>query len=425
MVKHKRRQGPPIYAIEEIAFPAVEQVALSNGIPLFILRHPTYEALKMEVVIAAGRPQEDKPMVSRATARLLREGTRAHSGADLAERLDFFGSSLQTPVQLDTANLVLYSLRKYAEDTIPLLASMVLEPTFPEEELVLFQENNIRELSVELEKGDVIAYRMLTELLFGSGHPYGYNSTPALYRALNREDLTAFHARWYRSDRISLFLSGGVTDSMLRQAESLFGSAPTGMGTRGSLIATPEIPAKDMYIQQPGSLQTAIKVGRRLFNRHHPDFNGMYVLNTILGGYFGSRLSAQIREKLGYTYGIYSSLDAMVHDGFLYIATEVDHQNAAPTLDAIWAECTKLQQEPVAETELSMVRNYLSGLLLYGLDGPLNASDVLKSYVVDGLSLDALEGLIATIRTITPEALQHLAQRYLNPTDFTVVQVGR
>lgn len=364
-------------------------------------------------------------MVSRATARLLREGTKEHSGADLAERLDFFGSSLQTPVQLDTANLVLYSLRKYAEHTLPLLASMVLDPAFPEEELAMFQENNIRELSVELEKGEVVAYRMLTELLFGAEHPYGYNSTPELYRAVTRADLAAFHARWFRADRMSLFISGGVTDAMLQQTTSLFGSVPKGSDVQEPPMASPDTPTQNTYIRQQGSLQTAIKAGRRLFNRHHPDFNGMYVLNTILGGYFGSRLSAQIREKLGYTYGIYSSLDAMVHDGFLYIATEVDHQNAASTLDAIWTECVRLQQEPVSDVELNMVRNYLSGLLLYGLDGPLNASDVLKSYVVDGLYLEALDQLIATIRTITPDALQALAKQYLNPADFTVVQVGR
>jgi predicted Zn-dependent peptidase len=161
-----------------------------------------------------------------------------------------------------------------------------------------------------------------------------------------------------------------------------------------------------------------------LFARHHPDYNGMYVLNTILGGYFGSRLMMNIREKRGFTYNIYSTADAMLHDGCFYIATEVHTGKVPVAIKQIFVEMKNLCDTPVPEKELEMVRNYLLGMLLNGLDGPLNISDVVKTLVLEDLPFETFDALVHTIRTITPEQIKLLAQRYLQPEDFWVVTVG-
>ena len=179
-----------------------------------------------------------------------------------------------------------------------------------------------------------------------------------------------------------------------------------------------------MKVSLPNSLQSGIRVGRRLFSRRHPDFNGVFVLNTILGGYFGSRLMTNIREKKGFTYNIYSTADAMLHDGCLYIATEVNADKAAATLRAIFSEMKKLREKPVSDDELDMVRNYLLGMLLNGLDGPMNISDVVRNLLVEGLPLSAFDELVQAVRSIRPEDIQALAQQYLQPEDFWVVRVG-
>jgi predicted Zn-dependent peptidase len=181
---------------------------------------------------------------------------------------------------------------------------------------------------------------------------------------------------------------------------------------------------KAVHISRPDSLQTAIKIGRRAFGRKHPDFNGLFVLNTILGGYFGSRLMTQIREKKGFTYNIYSTLDAYLDDGCLYIATEVDTVNAAATVRAIFSEMKKLREKPLPELELEMVRNYLLGMLLNGLDGPLNTSDLVRGMVVEALPWASFSQMVETIRTITPEELKSLAQRYFKAEDFWTVTAG-
>jgi len=420
-----KRAAPAIQPVRNLVLPLPKEVRLDNGIRVFAMNFPGQEILKVEAVFQAGRPEEVKRLVSRATARLVREGTRARTGAEIAEHLDFYGGSLSIPTNLDAAVFSLFSLRKYADELIPVFAEVLHEPIFPVDELETYKRNSLQELLVDLDKEEVLAYRKITEFIFGETHPYGYNSSPEDYAALTPDDLSAFFNRWYVPANCQLFVSGQVDEAVLGLLNRYFGqSQKKGAGALGQLPHFPATRPQTVYVPHPGSLQTAVKIGRRLFARNHPDYNGVFVLNTILGGYFGSRLMMNVREKRGYTYNIYSTADAMLHDGCFYIATEVHTGKVAAAVKQIFAEMKNLCDQPVSESELDMVRNYLLGMLLNGLDGPLNISDVVRSLVADGLPFDAFDDLVRTIRTITPEQVQDLARRYLSPGDFWVVTVG-
>lgn len=420
-----RKLPPPVHEPGGLVLPRPELSHLDNGMPLYVLDFPDQEIVKIELVFRAGRPEEEKRLVARAAARMLREGTATRTGAEIAETIDFYGGTLSIPASLDMANFQLFSLKKYAPALLPVFAELFRTPSFPERELDTFRENHIAELLVELEKPEVRAYRELTERIFGADHPYGYNSTPDDYRALTRDDLTAHFGRWFTADNGCLFASGRIDADLRASLNEQFGkiisrAQPPESRLPAAGAATPGRVA----LTHPGSLQTAIKIGRRLFARRHPDFDGMFVLNTLLGGYFGSRLMMNIREKRGYTYNIYSSADTLLHDGYLYIATEVNPGKAAATIREIFAEMRRLCETPVDADELDMVRNYLLGVLLNGLDGPMNVSEMVRNLVVDELPWEAFERLVATIRSITPGQLQALAARYLQPDDFWVVTVG-
>ncbi len=432
-----RKSAPPIHEVRNLVLPDPRIVRLDNGVPVYVLDFPGQEIVKIEAVFRAGRPEEDKHLVSRATSRLLREGTSARTGAAIAEYIDFYGGSLSVPTNLDTANFLLFSLKKYAAELIPVFAEVLQDPVFPESELETFKRTSIQELVVELEKVEVLAYRKITELIFGEQHPYGYNSVPDDYSALERVDLQRFFDDWYHPANLMLFASGRVDEEVLELLNRHLGQSkktgklpvPSGRAGRSdgqSFPSNPDSPTlnRNLKILRPGSLQTAIKIGFRAFNRSHPDSNGLYVLNTILGGYFGSRLMMNIREKKGFTYNIYSTLDSYLHDGCFYIATEVNPGKANATLKEIFSEMKKLRETPVSDDELDMVRNYLLGMLLNGLDGPLNTSDVLRGLIVEGLSHEAFDSLVQTIRSITPVQLQGLADRYLHPENFWTVTVG-
>ena len=171
-------------------------------------------------------------------------------------------------------------------------------------------------------------------------------------------------------------------------------------------------------------MQTAIKIGMKLFPRNHEDYAGMYFLNSVLGGYFGSRLMSNIREEKGYTYNIYSEVDVMKHDGLFMVGTEVSDEFAENTQEEIFKEINTLRTELIKEDEMKMVRNYLLGRILNYIDGPFNSSGLLKSILLSNLGDDYFEKLIDTIKNIQSSELRDLANKHLRPEDMWVITVG-
>ena len=419
-----RTQSPPVKEISKIDIPTAEKYTLDNGIPVKVINKGTQDILKLEIVFFAGRPYEEKRLVSRATSGLLKEGTASYTSAQIAEKVDFYGGTLSVPFGLDTSNIILYSLSRHFENLLPILAEVVLTSTFPEDELSTFIQNNKHRLQIDLSKTDVIAYRKVTELIFGKDHPYGYNSFPETYEALERKDLMNHYQKNYSSKNCEIFLSGKVTSNDISLLNKYLGQKMNDAPKPSPIINTTNSIPQKVKISQPNSVQTAIRIGCQLFNRNHPDFNDWFVLNTILGGYFGSRLMANIREEKGYTYNIFSTLDTMNFGGCFYIGTEVGNDLVDVTLKEIYKEMRLLQEEPLGDEELSMVKNYLLGNMLIMLDGPFNIMDIIKTTSLEQLADDSFSKLVENIKTISPERIQNVAKKYLDEDKMWEVVVG-
>lgn len=419
-----RKKQPHIHAIQNLQLPLPKKHTLQNGIPVYEINMGTQDVTKLEIVFKAGRPSESKHLTARVTARMLREGTRQHSSAEIAEIMDYYGGTMGSPVNLDTANIVLYSLNKHLEKLIPLVAEVVSTPTFPQEELDTVVTNSVQQIKVNETKCDVVAYREITERIFTSAHPYGYNSTVEAYRDLKQADLFRHFETNYHAANCTIIVSGRIVPSTIQLLDDYFGTLiPQGTPAEPQFTAIQTNP-RSIHIDLEGS-QTAIRIGCRMFNKKHPDYNGLFVLNTILGGYFGSRLMMNIREDKGYTYNIFSGLDSMLYDGYFTIGTEVGNEHVGATLAEIYKEVEVLQNELVGKEELEMVRNYLLGNMLTMLDGPMNIADIIKSMVVEDLDFSTFSKIEHTINTITAEELRTLAQRYLVKENMWEVVVGR
>lgn len=419
-----RSKAPLIKQVQSVELPVPNKYVLDNGIPVYEINKGTQDIIKIEVVFNAGRPYEAKKLAARATASLIKEGTAQYTSAEISEKVDFYGGTLSTPYNLDTSNIVLYSLNKYLDKLLPLTAELIKYPVFPQDELDTYIQQSKQKLQVDLQKNDVVAYREITEYIFGKEHPYGYNSIPATYSALTRDDLIGHHQNSYTKDNCMIFVSGKSAPDIIDKI-----NMHLGQGIRAGLPAQSTFPlishkAQQVKIEHPDSLQTAIRIGRRLFNRKHDDFKAMYLVNTILGGYFGSRLMTNIREDKGYTYNIYSSLDTMYRDGCFYIGTEVSNELVEATKEEIYRELDQLQSQPVEKDELEMVRNYLLGNLLTMLDGPFNTAEVIKTIIAEELPNNALEELVEKIKYISPDEIQHIAQKYFKKEDLWEVVVG-
>jgi predicted Zn-dependent peptidase len=271
-----------------------------------------------------------------------------------------------------------------------------------------------------LQKCDFIANRLIDEYLFGINHPYGTYSDAKDYDALNTDVIKAFYKQYYLNGSCKIFVAGKMPTGYEAMLNKAFGTLPL-QAEPQAVVEHPIVTAsqkKVEIINDENGVQGAIRMARPFPNRHHPDFQKAHVLNTLFGGFFGSRLMSNIREDKGYTYGIHSYFQNHVHASAWMISTEAGRDVCAATIAEVIKEMEILRNEPVAQDELDLVRNYMIGSLLGDLDGPFQLIGRWKSYVLNRLDENYFYKSIETIKSVTPEELQRLANTYLQPGDF-------
>ena len=419
-----RQIPPPLQEIKNYKLPIPNKYILDNGIPVYEMNTGTQDILKVELLFHSGRWFEEKALASKLTAALLREGTARVTGATIAEQIDFYGASLRFPSNLDTAHIQMYCLTKHLKNVLPVLEEILSKPAFPEKELQSISQRSKERLKIDLENNDTVAYRTVTELMYGKNHPYGYNSVPSLYDEIGRDDLVNHYQKNYVAGNCFVMVSGKTNKETISLINKHLGQViPKGKSERKKFDFEPS-EKRNLIVPKKDSLQTAIRISKRLFNREHADYQKMYILNTILGGYFGSRLMQNLREAKGYTYNIYSALDPMMMDGYFMVGTEARSEVAKETIKEIYSEFRRLRTELVPKEELDMVKNYLLGTLLTAVDGPFNASEVVKMILVNNLPSNYYSLLIDTIKDISSSDIQELANNYLQEDSFYEVIVG-
>lgn len=418
------KKVPTIKTVDNVPLPAYESQVLENGIPFYIVNKGTQLGVRLDFLFRAGRFLETKKQVSKACASLLKEGSEKYTDAAIDDIFDYYGASIRVSADLDFIKVTVFCLTKHLETLCPYILDIILNPLFNKKELNRYKRNVIGSLKISLEKNEVVAYRELTEKLYGPQHPYGYNSTFDGYNELNRSDLESFHRRTFIAEHCQIYLAGGLLPESIELIHRYFSNIPKGKRIEPPLFALPhDIPERVEIKGKQGSNQAALRLGRRSINKNHPDYAELLILNTLLGGYFGSRLMMNIREEKGYTYNIFSAIDTMLHDAYFYIGAEVNRTHLNQVLDEIFLEVEKLKTETIAEQEFTMLKNYLLGTLLNMVDGPIYISQTLRSFFAYDAGISAFENMIHTTRTMTPERLQFLANKYLNMKHVCCVTV--
>ena len=422
--RNQLKNPPKINRISSVILPEVHTFSI-HSIPVYEIRKPESGLIMMEIVFMAGRPQEHKQMVSSCCAPMMREGAGQYDSETIAEKVDFYGASLSISADLDVISIKLICLKKYFSDLKDIVADILSKPHFSPKELKQFRERRIQQLEVELAKNDVVAYRTLTEAIYGPNHPYGYNSTQELYRLVTVEDLHEHFDRHICASKARIFLSGDLDNSDHEILASMLSRLSLTTSSTSSKSKMDSSPLPQRHISVAGNkAQTSLKIGRRTFPRGHKDFTPLTYVSTILGGYFGSRLISNIREKKGLTYGIYSTLDVHLHDGAFMISTEVANSRLEECIKEVYFEIERLQEEEVSDQELETVNNYLMGNYLNLFDGPFNSIRAIKSLVLAQIPLDSLQSLIKASISFDANDIIQISKKYLDRNDFWEVIVG-
>lgn len=415
---------PVLQPITDAHFAHPEHYTLSNGVPVYTMDGAADDILKLEVVFPAGRRFEQGRGVSAAAAKLMTEGAPGLGGADIAETVERYGASLKVRGGFDYTTLSLQGLNQHLHKLLPVVQGIVYSANYPEKECANYIRNNRQKIKIREQKVDYLADTALREAMFGSAHPYGYKMEGDTFAALTREQFLDHHSRTIASAQPFLIAAGRISPEVRSFLEAGFGQTK-----RPVLIPpahAPAIRASERVIHQfkSGSVQSAIRFAKPIMSKAHADYQAFFVLNTILGGYFGSRLMSNIREDKGYTYGIYSGMTHLDEASYFYISSEVGSHVCQAAIGEVYLEMRRLRDEPVGEEELDLVRNYLLGTILGSIDGPFRAADTVRGILQGGLSMDYIQQLVDTIRTVTPVQLQELANRYLDEADLLELVVG-
>ncbi len=395
-----------------------------SEVPVFVLEAGDQDVLRIDLEFAAGSWQESRQLSASLTNRMLQEGSKRRNGKALADFFDFYGAYLQYESSADRSGVSLYCLSKQAETLLPVLFELVFEPAFPEEELHTTLRNLRQQLLVEQEKVAFLARRGFNAALFGSEHPYGRSSNDAAYAALERKHLAAFHRDFYVKDRLSVGVCGKNTDAALPLLEKLLKNIPATHIPWEPRPFTALSQTGRVHIPKADAIQHGLRLGKRMVGKTHPDYHGLKVLNTVLGGYFGSRLMSNIREDKGYTYGIGSAIASYEHDAVFTIATEVGKEVSEAALQEIHHEIHQLRTALIPTEELDTVRQYLQGVYMSSFDGAFALADRFRDIHHFGLDYDYYQKYLQTVQQIRPEKLRELAVAYLDPESMVTIVAG-
>ena len=421
-----RKTAPDSQAIDHITLIHPEHTKLSNGCNIFCFNSGDQELVRIEWIFGNLKFNPAKPLLNVTANTMLTEGTNSLTAAQIADKIDFYGAFLQAEYGYDNSEVTLYSLNKHLHSTLPVIKDILTNSVYPEKELETYIRNAQQKLQVSLQKNDVVARRGFNKAVYGDTI-YGFSATFDDYKQIKREDLLAHYRQMYQPANCTIIISGKIEPQALELIKETFDKS---WQNTGGEIDTNQLeiqPATEhfYYTEKPGALQSAIRMGMPIINRTHPDFPLLQVLNTVLGGYFGSRLMTNIREDKGYTYGIGSGVSSLKNAGALYIATEVGSDVCKSAVNEIEKEINILKTELIPEEELALVRNYMLGSLLGSLENVFSHADKFKSLYFAGLDYSYYDRYTETVRNITSEQLLELANKYLKFDEFYKVIVGK
>ncbi|QRR02402.1 M16 family metallopeptidase [Dyadobacter sandarakinus] len=420
-----RTVAPDFKVINTVSLPEPQSYILDNGIALHVINIGEQPVIRLECIFEAGTWHEQRSGASYFAIKMLPEGTRSKTSTAIHEAFDKLGAFTEMSHNSDRIAIVVYCLSRFLPEVLALVSELIGEATFPDKELEELKNITVQNLRVSKEKTAYLATTEFRAQLFGSLHPYGKSQDEAEIIALPSEDIIAHYDRFIKNGKFTVVLAGQIDDSHIGHIQNFFGKnqivAPTGQIIH-SLASSH--PTEEMVIDRLESVQSSIRMGKRLFNRHHADYFKMLVTNEILGGYFGSRLMKNIREEKGLTYGISSHVATLRNAGYFMIGTDVKKEFTQQTIDEIKKEIYRLQTEVISEEELSVVKNFMAGEFAGSLNTAFEVADRQKTLILDKLPTDFFMNYISRIHATTSTDVMEMAHKYLRPDEMTIVIAG-
>ena len=419
---------PPIRDIQSIVVPEVETISLKNGSRLHCMNVGIDEVVRVTVIVGVGLDVQKVPLSTRMMSSLLFEGTKDMTQTEVAEKFDFYGARKSILPGMYASSYDLISLTRHLPKIIDVFVDSVFSPALRVDDfnrLSKIMKTNMKDLSKRV---DYLSDKNLDYMLFGKNARLIHPEQEDIDK-LTVDDLQKLHSDYFNIENVEFVACGMITDEVKKVLIDTFSAiAPSGRTRKTDKpLVLPEMDKKYNFFHKTG-VQAGVCIGRQLFGRSDKDEKGMRFLNTVFGGYFGSRLSSNIREEKGYTYGIYSDLSINKHHGTMTISTQCDNKYVQKVIDETFKEMEILCTENVPDNELERVKNYLLGTMCSTSGNALawNSEMIRAVTSANGgdISLTYINDFIDYIRSVSADDVKKMAQKYYGKDDFGVSVVA-
>ena len=423
-------QEPPPRPLpaREFEFPPYEVRTLSNGMRVVAVLHHEQPAVTMRLLVGAGAAQDpdNKSGTAQLVGALLDQGTTTKSAQQVAAQIDSIGGLMSTGAGTDLSSAYVAVMKDSFAVGMDLLHDVVRNPAFAPEEIERQKEQAISSLQVSSNDPDYVASVLFDRLVYGF-HPYGLpgSGTPQTLAGITRDDLRAFHQRYFVPNNMILAIVGDVTsEEAFATAERVFGAWRGSDLPAGKPIEPPPPTRRVVVVDKPDAVQTEIRVGQLAIPRKHDDYLAWDLAVKILGGEGANRLQRVLRSERGLTYGASAEAQAMRLAGDFVAETDTRTETTGEVLRLTLEEFSRLQRQRVIDRELADAQAYLAGSFPLTVETPNDIATLILNSVFFELPLDEVATFSSRVKAITPDDIQRVAREYIKPDRLSVVLVG-
>ena len=407
--------------------PSVADTVLRNGLRVIVARRPGVPRVEARLLIPTARGDAGPSAALRMVARTLLSGTKERTALEIAETLQRIGGDLDAHADEEDIVLGGSCLASEVPVLLDLMAEVVVDATHPEEEVAIERDRMVQEITLARSRPETIAREALLKRMFGR-HPYGRGlPNPRDVAKVRSADLATTRAEWLLPSGSVLVIVGDVRpDKAAAAADQSFAAWKKRRGTQAPGLPSPPLlkPGPLVVIDRPGAVQTSIRMGGTAVNRLHPDFPRLALANLVVGGYFVSRLSDNIREKRGFTYGVGSGVQHLRQGSFWTLQTDVGTEHTGPALVEIRYELERMISGPIEASELTSAKRYLAGTIAMSIQTQSGLASYLSMLAANGLPIEYLRDYPKAVEAVTETEAIDAARAYLRPSTLVAVLVG-
>jgi predicted Zn-dependent peptidase len=421
-----KESPPPPAPAPDLRLPETRELTLDNGLAVTLVQVGRTPKATVQLVfrVGTGDDAEAKTGLSSFVASLLPEGTATRSAAEIAAAAARWGGSVETSVTPDETLVGGTVLSEFTSDLVSLVADVAMNPRFPEKEVERVRADAIRDVTIARTVPQTLAQERFLATLYPN-HAYGrLLPTTETVQGYTIDDVRRFHAQHYGARRAHLYVAGRFDEGAAEKAiRAAFARMPAGTA-REARAPSPASRRAVHLVPRSGAVQSSLYLGLPVLHPGHPDYVKLSVANTLLGGYFSSRVTANIREAKGYTYSPYSLLAVRAGTGYWAQVADVTTAVTGASLKEIFSEIDRLRAEPPPPQELSAVQSYIAGSFLLATSDRQGLITRLRFVDLHGLPETWLEDYVKNVRAVSAADVQRVAREWLDPSRMTVVVVG-